>query len=355
MALTLGDRRGHCVADIRMDYGRTTKNRIDETMTITTRLTRRLGIAHPILSAPMAFASGGRLAAAVTHAGGLGFIGGGYGDAEWLAAQFAAAGNAATGCGFITWSLRNNPALLDQALGHRPKAIFLSFDDPQPFAATVKQAGALLIQQIQSLRDALVAIDAGADIIVAQGAEAGGHGEKRATMTLVPEVADLLAARAPETLLCAAGGIADGRGLAAALMLGADGVVVGTRFWAAEEALVHPNLHAAALAATGDDTIRQSITDIARGYKWPQRFNIRVVRNAYVEQWRGQEEALWAAGDEERARYAAAVGAGDASVAATIVGEAVGMINRVEPAAAIMERMVAEAGRLLQRGAKLGG
>ena len=323
-------------------------------MTISTRLTRRLGISHPILSAPMAFASGGKLAAAVTHAGGLGFIGGGYGASDWLAAQFDAAGNAAIGCGFITWSLRKNPALLDQALAHGPRAIFLSFDDPSPFAATIKKAGALLIQQVQTRRDAEVAIDAGADIIVAQGAEAGGHGEKRATMTLVPEVADLLAGRSPDTLLCAAGGIADGRGLAAALMLGADGVVVGTRFWAAQEALVHPNLHAAALAAGGDDTVRQSITDIARGYQWPERFNIRVVRNAYIEHWQGREDALWAAGDEERARYAAAVAGGDTTMAATIVGEAVGMIKSVEPAAVIMERMVAEADQLLRRGVNIG-
>ncbi|MEQ1615481.1 MAG: nitronate monooxygenase [Hyphomicrobiaceae bacterium] len=319
-------------------------------MQIDTRLTRRLKIAHPILSAPMAFAAGGGLAAAVTHAGGLGFIGGGYGASDWLTEQFKAAGNAPIGCGFITWSLRKNPALLDQALAHGPTAIFLSFDDPHPFAATIKKAGALLIQQVQTRRDAEVAIDAGADIIVAQGAEAGGHGEKRATMTLVPEVADLLAARSPTTLLCAAGGIADGRGMAAALMLGADGVVVGTRFWAAREALVHSNMHAAALAASGDDTVRQSVTDIARGLQWPKRFDIRVVRNAYIQNWQGREDDLRSAGEDERARYAAAVAGGDASMAATIVGEAVGLIDSVEPASVIVERMVAEASRLLQRG-----
>jgi len=324
-------------------------------MAITTRLTRRLKIDHPILSAPMAFAAGGRLAAAVSNAGGLGFIGGGYGSRDWLAEQFMAAGNAAVGCGFITWSLAKQPALLGQALSHRPKAVFLSFDDPTPFAAAIKHAGALLIQQVQTRRDAEVAIGAGADIIVAQGAEAGGHGEKRATMTLVPEVADLIAARAPATLLCAAGGIADGRGLAAALMLGADGAVVGSRLWASAEALVHPNLHAAALAATGDDTIRQSITDIARGYDWPARFNIRVVGNGFVERWLGDEEGLRAAAAVEQPKYAAATAKGDAAIAATIVGEAVGLISSIEPAATIIERMVRDAEALLRRGADIAG
>lgn len=318
-------------------------------MPLVTRLTVRLGIKHPILSAPMAFAAGGALAAAVSHAGGLGFIGGGYGDAVWLENQFRAAGNASVGCGFITWSLDKQPHLLDAALAHKPKAIFLSFGDSAPYIARIKAAGALVIQQLQTLRDAEVAIDAGVDLIVAQGAEAGGHGERRATMTLVPEVADLIARRAPGTLLCAAGGIADGRGLSAALMLGADAVLVGSRLWASDEALVHPNLHQAALAATGDQTVRQSTTDIARGYDWPQRFDIRVARNAFVDQWLGREDELRASASE-RTRYAEAAAAGDATTAATIVGEAVGLIHAIEPAGVIVERMAREAEALLQGG-----
>ena len=163
-------------------------------MKLRTRLTEKLGIAHPILSAPMAFAAGGKLAAAVTAAGGLGLIGGGYGDATWLKREFAAAGNARVGCGFITWSLAGQPALLDQALAHAPAAVMLSFGDPAPFAASVKVSGSLLICQVQTLAMAKAALDCGADILVAQGTEAGGHGASRATSTLVPEVADLLAA-----------------------------------------------------------------------------------------------------------------------------------------------------------------
>src|SRR5262245_7217463 len=221
-------------------------------MTISTRLTGRLGITHPVISASLDLLAGGRLAARVPGPGRPGLLGGGYSDDEdWLEREFAAAGNQPVGCGFITWSLRLRPELLDLALARKPKAIFLSFDDPEPFASRVKSAGIALFCQLQTRADAERAIDCGTDIIVAQGTEGGGHGGTRATLTLVPEIADLIAKRAPQTLLCAAGGIADGRGLAAAPMLGADGVVVGTRFWASQEAQVPAGLHQAALAAGG--------------------------------------------------------------------------------------------------------
>jgi nitronate monooxygenase len=316
-------------------------------MTIVTPLTERLGILHPVISAPMAFAAGGKLAAAVSSAGGLGLIGGGYGDGDWLETQFREAGNARIGCGFITWSLRRQPHLLDLVLAHKPTAVFLSFDDPAPFARAVKDAGALLIQQVQSRADAELALDSAADVLVAQGGEAGGHAGSRATMTLVPEVADLIAARAPATLLCAAGGIADGRGLAAALMLGAHGVLVGSRFWATPEALVHPNLQAAAVAATGDVTVKTSVTDIVRGKDWPDRFKIRVLRNAFTDRWHGHEDDLRAAVDREADGFTTAMAAGDVNVATPIVGEAAGLIRTVEPAAAILERLVGEAEALL--------
>jgi nitronate monooxygenase len=214
-----------------------------------TRLTQKLGIEHPIISAPMGYAAGGRLAAAVSEAGGFGLIGGGYGDAEWLKREFAASRNARVGCGFITWSLAQKPHLLDLVLAHAPAAVMLSFGELAPFAQRIKAAGAMLICQVQTLALAREAVAAGADVIVAQGGEAGGHGLERATFTLVPEIADYLAVSAPDTVLAAAGGIADGRGLAAALMLGADGVLVGSRFWASAEALVPPTFQAAAVAA----------------------------------------------------------------------------------------------------------
>ena len=156
------------------------------------------------------------------------------------------------GCGFITWSLAKRPQLLDLVLTHAPPAVMLSFGSPMQFARLIKDAGAKLICQVQCMDHAREAVVAGADIIVAQGAEAGGHGLVRATLTLVPEVADYLTNAASATVLVAAGGIADGRGLAAALMLGADGVLIGSRFWASTEALVNLGFQKRASAADGD-------------------------------------------------------------------------------------------------------
>jgi nitronate monooxygenase len=284
----------------------------------------------------------------VTAAGGLGFIGGGYAENDdWLQQELMAAGNAAVGCGFITWALRKNPRQFELALERKPKAVFLSFDDPEPFASKAKAAGITVICQLQTRADARRALDCGVDIVVAQGTEAGGHGGGRGLSTLVPEIADLIAAQSPDTLLCAGGGITDGRGLAAALMLGADGVLVGTRFWASSEAAVHPNLHAAALAASGDDTVRQSVLDIVRDRPWPSRYTGRVLRNEMVSDWLGREGELRAQRDTQMARYKKASAMADPRVAAVIVGEGVGFIDKIEPARVIIERMVLEAEALL--------
>jgi len=316
---------------------------------LATRLTERLGIAHPILSAPMALAAGGALAAAVTRAGGLGLIGGGYGDAGWLEQQFTAAGNTQVGCGFITWSMAKKPEVLTQALAHKPAALMLSFGDPRPFAAEIAAAGVPLICQCQSLDHVRQAMEAGAAIVIAQGAEAGGHGVRRATLPFVPEAADLIARESPDTLLLAAGGIADGRGLAAALMLGADGVLIGTRFWASREALVHERHHAVALAATGDGTVRTALPDIARQLDWPKPFDIRVANNAFIAKWAGRDADLQAAIEAEAPAYREAFMAGDPDKAAVIFGEAAGLIGDVPSAGEIVERMVAEVA------ARLGG
>src|SRR5258708_6455054 len=158
-------------------------------MALHTRLTARLGIEHPVLLAPMGAAAGGRLSAAVTAAGGLGLIGGGYGDADWLEREFSEVGNARVGCGFITWSLARKPHLLDQVLTRSPAAIMLSFGSPLPFAQKIKAAGAALICQVQTLAHAREAVAAEADIIVAQGAAAGGAGGPRGAPTVAPAIA----------------------------------------------------------------------------------------------------------------------------------------------------------------------
>ena len=168
-------------------------------------------------------------------------------------------------------------------------------------------------------------------------------------MTLVPEVADLLSRRSPETLLVAAGGIADGRGLGAALMLGADGVLVGSRLWASPEALVHSSLQRAALGSDGDGTLRQSAGDIARGAAWPAEFTGRVLRNSFTDRWAGNEAELRIRADAVRPTYLDAMAAGDADKIAVYVGEAIGIMDALVPAGDTIRAMVAQAEDLLTR------
>lgn len=316
---------------------------------LSTRLTRALNLRHPIVSAPMAFAGGGELAAAVSRAGGLGLIGGGYGDPAWLEEQFEAAGGARVGVGFITWSLRKSPSLLTDVLKHRPVAVMLSFGDPRPYVEEIRVAGATLICQCQDMEHVADALDVGANVVVAQGAEAGGHGALRGTLTLVPEAADFIAAQAPDTLLLAAGGVADGRGLAAALVLGADGVLVGTRLWASSQALVKPRHHDAIVETNGDGTLRTRVADIARQIPWPRGFTARIRRNAFTNRWHGREEELERNVATEGPRYRQAFAEGDPENTGVWFGEAAGLIHEIEPAGAIIDRMVSEAVRCLER------
>src|SRR5205807_6179850 len=171
------------------------------------------------------------------------------------------------------------------ALERKPAAIMLSFGEVRPHAEKIKRAGALMICQVQTVAQAKDAAADGADVLVAQGAEGGGHGVARGTFALVPAVVD--AARGIP--VAAAGGVADGRGLAAALMLGADGVLVGTRFYASVEAAGFQSAKQRIVAASGDRTIRGILFDIARRNVWPAPFAGRVLRNEFSERWRGRE------------------------------------------------------------------
>ncbi|OBI05414.1 oxidoreductase [Mycolicibacter heraklionensis] len=319
-------------------------------MPLRNRLTDYFGIDHPIVLAPMAQASGGRLAAAVTYAGGLGLLGGGYGDPDWLRREFDAAGDARVGCGFITWSLARAPEALAVALDRRPAAIMLSFGDPAALAADIRDAGVPLICQVQTLEQAAAALAAGANVIVAQGSEAGGHGmSTRSTLTFVPAVVDLVASRSPETLVLAAGGIADGRGMAAALALGADGVLVGTRLWASREALVAPEAHQRVIRAGGEDTVRTRVYDRVRELDWPAEYDERALWNAFLQTWDGDEGRLQAHLPEAIAAFQAGLSAGDFDVAHILIGEAVGLIHDIVPAGEIVAQMAHDAARILNR------
>jgi nitronate monooxygenase len=224
----------------------------------------------------------------------------------------------------------------------------LSFGDAMPFLPKVKRAGALAICQVQSLAQARAVLMEGADIIVAQGTEAGGYGGGRSTLPLVPAVVDMIARSGRDVPVVAAGGIADGRGLAAALMLGADGVLMGTRFYVASEALASLAAKARIVAASGDDTVRTSVFDIARGYDWPPQYTGRAIHNRFSETWHRREEAL-AQDEAERTRYDEAVAHGDPDIAVVFASEGIDLIHAIEPASVILEQVLKEAAVALAR------
>jgi nitronate monooxygenase len=315
-------------------------------MSIATPLTARLGIQHPILLAPMDVIAGARLTAAVSAAGGFGILGGGYGDRAWLEQETAklTGSSAPFGIGFITWSLAKQPELLEIALGARPRAIMLSFGDPKPFAPRIKSSGALLICQVQDEAMAWQALDAGADILIAQGTEAGGHGASRTTIDIVPAIVDLAAGRVP---VAAAGGIGDGRGLAAMMMLGASGVLLGTRFYASAECDGAEEAKKRICAASSGNSVRGIIFDLSRNNVWPAPFTGRCLINDHARRWMGREVELMQNGQAVAAEYAAARTAGNFDIAAVIAGEAVGLIHDIPPAGEIVDRIVTEAEQIL--------
>ncbi len=317
---------------------------------ITTRLTEMFGLSIPVILAPMAGVSGGLLAAAVSNAGGLGLVGGGYGDAQWLDREIALARQGthkAWGVGLITWAV--SAATVEHVLSSGPAAMMLSFGDPRPYGRLINSAGCRLICQVQDTDGAILAKEAGADLIVAQGTEAGGHGGARATLPLVPAVADLVA----PTPVIAAGGIADGRGLAAALILGAHGALIGTRFYASTEALGSARAKRRIAGSRGLNTARTRVFDLVRGLDWPEPYTGRALKNDFSNRWHGREQALQASLADAQAAYQAAVAAEDCTTAVVWAGEVVDLIARVEDAATIVTRLGQEAELQLEYGRQL--
>lgn len=315
---------------------------------IATALTELFGLQYPVVLAPMGGVSGGGLAAAVSKAGGLGLVGSGYGDPAFLSAELErvrAATDLPWGVGFITWSLR--PEVLALALEAGPRVVMLSFGDPRPHVDAIKRAGCVLICQVQGVAEAIAAQAAGADLIVAQGTEAGGHGAARGTLPLVPAVVDAVA----PTPVLAAGGIADGRGLAAALTLGAQGALVGTRFYAAAESLATAAAKTRLVAGEGHETVRTRVFDIVRGYDWPVPYTGRALRNAFTTRWDGHEDELVAALADERPRYWRASEDADHDTAVVWASEAIDLITAIKPAAEIVAEIGEGAERALRAAA----
>lgn len=317
---------------------------------ITTALTRMFGIDHPIVLGPMGGVSGGRLAAAVSNAGGLGLVGGGYGDPAWLKTELGRVRQLTPrpwGAGLITWAC--DRSIVELVLAHRPHALMLSFGDPRPHAAIVKAAGCRLICQVQDLAGARLAREAGADLIVAQGTEAGGHGGRRATLPLVPAVMDAV----DPIPVVAAGGIADGRGLAAALALGAQGALIGTRFYASDEALGSPRAKQHITAASGDSTERTTVFDTVRRLTWPPGYTGRALRNPFMARWQGHDRELATVLEAEAAAFHEAVRAEDFDIAMVWAGEGVDLIHATEPAGTLVRSISAQAEQCLARSAEL--
>ena len=320
-------------------------------MAIKTALTETFGLKYPIVLAPMGSVAGGRLAAEVSNNGGLGLVGGGYGDPDWLREELSLARDEARrpwGVGLITWCATQE--IVDLALSYEPNAFMLSFGDSSPYASAIKETGCKLICQVQNIEGALAAEAAGADFIVAQGTEAGGHGAEHAsTLPLLPAVVDAVDA----TPVLAAGGIADGRGLAAALMLGAQGVLMGTRFYASIEALGHEQAKEQIVAARGSETKRTQVFDVVRGLEWPEEYTGRALRNDFLERWDGWEKELATAPDGEDEAFRKAEQEGNTDISMVWCGEAVDLISDVPAAAELVRRVGAEAEACLQSGNRL--
>jgi nitronate monooxygenase len=316
-------------------------------MALRTPFTEYFSVRHPIALAPMGGTAGGALAAAVSNGGGLGLLGGGLGDRDWLARELpivAEGTDRPWGVGFLSWSA--GVGAVEFALSYRPRAVMLSFGDPRPFIEPIRRAGAALIIQVTDLGEAREAMEAGADVIVAQGTEAGGHGARRGRSTLpfVPIVAHLVA----PTPVLAAGGIADGRGVAAALALGAAGALIGTRFQATPETLASPAITKAIVEGLGEDTERSTILDIARGARWPSKYPGRSLGHPFLDQWRGREAEL-AADDAARQAYRDGVARGDLPPAPVWASEAIDLITGLVPAADLVAALAAGAEEALAR------
>jgi len=324
-----------------------------------TPLCDRLGIEVPILCAPMGFVTGPELAAAVSNAGGLGILSFSRNPPEMLRREIRRLRHLTSKPFGVNLLL---PAGVDAhvavCLEERVPLLSLFWGDPSAYVEPAHDAGVAVIHQVGSVSEARQAAAAGVDIIIAQGVEAGGHvrGEI-STLALAPAVVDAIA----PTPVVASGGIADARGVAAALVLGAQAVSIGTRFLATTESKAHPLYKQKIIEAREGDTVRSSIF----GYTWPNAPH-RTLRTAFVEQWladqqRGNEARpdepvigeTRIAGEQVAVKrfmgYTPSVETtGDIESMALYAGQGVGLIHEIKPAAEIVRELVVGAQRILR-------
>src|SRR5581483_7094633 len=296
-----------------------------------TAFTEAFGLRYPIMSAPMANHSGGRLAAAVSQAGGLGTFGGTHREgADWVRSQVdlvRSQTNAPFGVGFITAFIRGPE--VEACLEARVPVLVFSFGDPSVWVKRAKDAGVRTICQVQTLEGARQAVDLGADAIVAQGNEAGGHSGYLNTLPILSMVLDM----EPGIPVLAAGGIGGPRSLAAVLAAGADGALLGTAFLATPECVEVSDTHKSLIIESdGQDTVHTQIYDFMSGAPWPEGIGGRVRRNAFLRDWEGREAELRQRRDEVLPRLLEGQRTHDPDVEALWMGQAAGMVTGLRPA-----------------------
>lgn len=333
-----------------------------------TRITDLFRIEHPIILAGMSGNSDVDLVVAVSEAGGLGILGASGWSPDVVAAKVAAV-RARTRRPFGVNRLLVDPD--PSARAERMRALLLALEGGASVLSTAwgtpqelseigraaSDAGIPLMHMVTTATGAVEAALAGATVIVAQGHEGGGHVGSVATMAIVPSAVDALARSLAEERrppIVAAGGIADGRGLAAALALGAEGVLVGTRFLVTPEANLSAAAKAAMAAATESDTMSSRIYDLVRGPHWVEAgAYCRTIRSRALESWIGREDDLAAmdrpARDELADRWRTALDAGQLDDAAILAGQACGLIHGLLPAGEVVRRIAADAEAVLGR------
>jgi nitronate monooxygenase len=309
---------------------------------LSTPWSRSFGLRVPIVNAPMGGVAGGRLAAAVSAAGGLGMVGmGSIATRELLQTELQQV-RGTFGIGLVDWVMRNEAGLLEDALAAEPVLLSVSFGTDWSWVGKAHDAEIATVTQVYDSLGARQAVDAGIDILVARGAEGGGHGDvKLGTLPLLDTVLD-----AVSVPVLAGGGIASARSLAAVLAAGASGAWVGTRLAACPEALTGDGSRRALIAARATDTAITRVFDVAQGRPWPARFPSRVLTNDFVERWTGKEDAL-ASDRRAREELAASIAADDRQIAPVDAGEGVGMISDDASVGEVIETMCSGAESLL--------
>ena len=312
-----------------------------------TWLTDRFGMTVPVVAAPMAGVSTGRLAAAVSAAGGLGMLGlGPTSTPQRVREQCAVAREAGPfGVGLMAWALAQDDALVDVVAGEAPALVSVSYGPYARWVAPLQSAGIVVATQVGTLAEAVAAEQAGVDVLVARGGEGGGHGrDDVGTLPLLQAVLD-----AVQVPVLAAGGIGTARGLAAVLAAGAAGAWVGTAFLVCTEAATSASARERLLAAADTDTAYGRVFDVGQRLAWPPEYGGRALRNAFFDRWVGREVEL--AGDDlAAAGLRAAREHGDLDVACVYAGQGVGLL-RAERAAADVVADLAGAAALLDRAA----